>query len=115
MADRTLAQAPVRGVHISAPLSELSIGYHPVGMVAERFVAVVPVTFENDLYYIWDRGDAFREMDTLRADGTSAHMADFGFTTAAYVCEEFALKTRITDRQRRNADKVLQLEVSKIR
>lgn len=115
MADKRLAQAPVRGVHISAPLSDLSIGYHPVGFIAERVHKVVPVNHENDLYYIWDRGDALREMDTLRADGTSAHLADFGFAPAAYVCEEYALKTRLTDRQKGNADKVLNLQLSKIR
>lgn len=115
MADKRLAQAPVRGVHISAPLSDLSIGYHPVGFIAERIHPVVPVNHENDLYYVWDRGDALREMDTLRADGTAAHIADFGYSTAAYVCEEYALKTRVTDRQAANADKVLSLQVSKIR
>lgn len=115
MADRKLAQAPVRGVHISAPLSDLSVGYHPVGFIAERIHPVVPVMHENDLYYVWDRGDALREMDTLRADGSAAHLADFGFSTAAYVCEEYALKTRVTDRQKGNADKVLTLELSKIR
>lgn len=113
--DRTLAQAPVKGVHISAPLSELSIGYHPVGFVAERVAKVVPVNNENDLYYLWDRGDALREIDTLRADGTSARQLDYGFSTAAYVAEEYAAKVRITDRQRKNADSPLQLEVSKIR
>jgi hypothetical protein len=113
--DFKLAQLPVKGVHISAPLSELSLGYHPVGFVAERIAPVVPVNNENDLYYLWDRGDALREIDSLRADGTSARQVDYGFATAAYVCEEYALKTRITDRQRKNADKPLQLEVSKIR
>jgi hypothetical protein len=111
----TLAQQPVRSVHISAPLSALSIGYHPVGFVAERVAPVVSVNNENDLYYVWDRGDALRELETLRADGTSAKMADYGWTTAAYACEEYALKTKITDRQRKNADKPLNLEVAKIR
>ncbi len=115
MADKTLAQQPVRGVHISAPLSALSIGYHPVGYVAERLAPVVPVEHENDLFYIWDRADALRELDSLRADGAEARMADYGWSQAPYVCEEYALKTRITDRQRQNADVSLQLEISKIR
>jgi hypothetical protein len=110
----------VRGVHINAPLSQLSIGYHPTGMVAEQVFPVVPVAHESDYYYVWDKGSAFRVArsdgrGSLRADGAKSNLEDYGATPDLYKAEEWALKTRITDRQRANQDPVLQLEVSKTR
>jgi hypothetical protein len=110
----------VRGVHVNQPLSNLSIGYHPVGMVAEAVFPVVPVRHESDVYYKWDKGQAFRVertdgKSTLRADGTRAKGVNFGASTALYVAEEYALETKITDRERDNADSALQLEISKLR
>lgn len=105
----------VRGVHINAVLTNLSIGYHPSGMIAERVVPVVPVKKESDFYYVWNRGDAFRIPETRRPDGDRANAVDFGFTRDSYLCDEYALETRITDRQRDNADSVLSLELAKTR
>lgn len=110
----------VRGVHINQPLSTLSLGYHPQGMVAEQIFPVVPVKHESDDYYKWDKGQAFRiersdGRGSLRADGTRAKGVNFGATVDQYVAEEWALETKITDRERDNADSPLQLEVSKVR
>lgn len=110
----------VRGVHINQPLSNLSVGYHPSGMVAEQIFNVVPVKHESDDFYKWDKGQAFRVERTdgkgsLRADGTRAKGVNFGATVDQYVAEEYGLETRITDRERDNADSALQLEVSKTR
>src|SRR5258708_2342141 len=110
----------VGNVHVSAPLSVFSIGYHPMGMVGEQVFPVIKVKKENDLYYLWDKPSAFRleradGAGTLRADGTEARMQNFGATLAAYIAKEYALRTRITDRERANADDVLQLEQAKIR
>ena len=110
----------VRGVHINKPLTNLSIGYHPTGMVAEQVYGVVPVTNESDLYYVYDKASAFRlgRSDgnfTKRADGAKSLLEEYGATPDVYQAEEYAMKTRITDRQRANADAALQLEVSKLR
>lgn len=110
----------VRGVHINKPLTNLSLGYHPTGFVAEQIFGVVPVQNESDLYYVWDKVSAFNLGRTdgqfsRRADGARSYMLEFGATPDKYQAEEYALKTRITDRQRANADASLQLEISKIR
>jgi hypothetical protein len=109
-----------RSVHINQALSNISIGYHPMGMVAEQVFPVVPVKHESDDYYVWDKPSAFR-LDrtdgayTLRADGTESRTLSFGATVKGYRCEEYALRTRITDRMRANQDDALQLEVSFVR
>lgn len=116
----TSPQSNVTNLHISGPLSDFALGYHPTGFIAEDLFNVMPVNFENDLYYEWLMDQAFRiersdGYGTLRADGTPAREEDYGALPHAYKAEEFALKTKITDRQRRNADKVLDLERSKTR
>ena len=110
----------VRGEHISAPLSDFSLGYHPLGFVAEQICPVMPVKKRNDLYYKWDKLSAFRlaradGQGTMRADGARANLERFGTTTDGYVAWEYALETEITDEERDNADVPLQLEQSRVR
>ncbi len=117
-------QAPAnmtsRSVHQSIPLTNLSIGYHPTGMIAEKVFSVFKVKKENDNYYKWDKGQAFRVdrtdgYGTLRADRSRPKRRNYGATEAGYVAEEFALETGISDREYSNADSALQLELSKTR
>ena len=120
MANQTSPNFATGNVHVSAPLSQISIGYHPMGMVAEQLLPVIRVAHENDLYYVWDKGQAFRldradGMGSKRADGTEAKTLNFGATLTSYQAYEYALRTRITDRERENADNMLQLETSKVR
>src|SRR5690242_13505005 len=105
----------VNQVHYSRPLETMSIGYRPMGMMAESIFAVCPVKKEADPYYVWDRGGMFRAIDDLRPDGTAAMEADFNFTTDGYHAEEHALRTKVTDRERDNADDPLQLQLTKVR
>ena len=110
----------VGNVHVSAPLTQLSVGYHPMGMIAEQIFPVIRVQHENDLFYTWDFAQAFRlertdGYDDERADGTEARTENYGATLSSYIAKEFARRTTVTDRERANADSVLQLETSKIR
>ena len=110
----------VRSVHVNTLLTEFSIGYHPTGFVAEQVWPVVSVVKESDVYLTWDKGQAFRVersdgYGTLRADGTESRTEDYGGTWSAYKAEEFALRTRVTDRELANQDKAFNLEQSKVR
>lgn len=110
----------VRSAHVNVPLTQFSVGYHPLGMIAEQVFPVVPVSNESDYYYFWDKGQAFRVersdgKGSLRADGTRPKLVNFGATLKTYTAEEFAMETRITDRERANADNALALEQSKVR
>ena len=110
----------VRSAHVNVPLTQFSVGYHPLGMIAEQVFPVVPVSNESDYYYFWDKGQAFRVergdgKGSLRADGTRPKLLNFGATLKTYTAEEFSIETRITDRERANADNALALEQSKVR
>jgi len=73
----------------------------------------VKVVKESDKYYIWSRTDKLRVPNSLRADGAESNEVNFDVSTDSYMCEEYALKGKITDRQKKNADSALNLEVNK--
>lgn len=110
MADNTIAS-----VHINQALTNMSLGYHPMGMIAEQVIGVINVQNETDFYYVWNKGDALRRVDPRRTDGVRANRVDYGYTRDTYSCEEYALEMQITDRVRRNADSALRLELNKTR
>lgn len=115
-----MSKITVRDVHVDQVLTNMSIGYHPHGMVAENIIKPVKVNKESDKYYVWDRPSAFRTHSSdgkfsLRADKTEAKEIDFGLSTATYTAEEYALKILISDREKDNADSVLRLRESKLR
>lgn len=107
----------VGDVHVDAALTNLSVNYDPLSMgyVAEQVARVINVVKESDKYYLWDRPSAFRVPTDLRADGGESNETDTALTTTTYQCEEYALKTKVTDRQVANADNVLNLRANKMR
>lgn len=118
MAGSYSPQSGVQGVHIRRDLGFFSVGYHPVGRVAEQVWPVLSVTNEEDDYWFWDKGQAFNMLrsdgkGSLVADGTPSKELSFGATIKSYKAQQYKLKTKITDRQRRNADSSLRLEQSK--
>lgn len=99
---------------VSAPLTNFSIGYHPKGLVARSVLDVVSVNKEAGEYFVWNRTDAARIPNSLRADGAESATLSFDLdSNGTYRVHEYALKTKITDRQRANADSVLKLEQAK--
>ena len=120
MAGTATPNFTVGGVHVNAPLTQLSLGYHPQGMVAEQVFPVISVAHESDLYYHWDKGESFRVgrsdgTASLRADRTAAKRLNFGATLDSYQAQEYALEDSISDREAANQDTPLQLAASKIR
>lgn len=110
----------VKSVHVNQALTQFTVGYHPMGYVAESVMPCVPVAHESDIYWVWDKGQAFRlertdGYGTEWADGTEPHEENYGATQKAYSTKGYKLRTRITDRERANADQVLNLEMSKVR
>jgi len=97
-------------IHIDKALEKISIAYLPQGFIADQVVPAVPVVKESDKYYIYDFG-INRAEETLRASGTPANRATFNVSTSTYSLEEHALKEIITDRDKDNADKAINLEI----
>lgn len=63
---------------------------------------------------MWNRHDAARIPNSLRANGAESNTLSFSLdTNGTYRVHEYALKTQVTDRDRANADSVLRLEQAK--
>lgn len=97
-------------VHVNRPLTNLSIGYlqDMNDFVANTVFPSVPVPMRSDLYYIYNRGDYFRNNMQKRAPGTPAVSSGYKLATGTYVCEVWAEKKIIDDQIRANSDVPLQ-------
>ena len=100
-------------LHIDAALTNVTIAYNPGGFIADDVAPIVPVGKESDKYYVFDREDSLKTYEDLRADGADANTIDMKLSKDTYFCEEYALRTPITDRVKKNADSVLKLEMRK--
>jgi len=96
-------------VHVDRALTNLAVAYKNGAFVADRILPRVPVKNETDLYWIFGREEYKRER-TIRADGAEANELEWSITTGTYHCLEYALRGKITDRQRKNADAPLTLD-----
>jgi hypothetical protein len=100
-------------VHVDAVMTNVSVLYRNRDYIAEMIAPIVPVLHRSDKYYIFDKGDQFRDTAEYRAPGTAASRHGFGLSTDTYSCEEIAEATILNDKERRNADSVLRLETAK--
>lgn len=99
-------------VHYSSVLTDISVNFTPPDLVARELFVPVSVTHEQDVFPIWDKA-AFDVLDDLRADGTSSNETDRGWVYKPYQAEEHSLHTKLTKRQKDNADDPADLEARK--
>lgn len=103
-------------LHVDTFLTNMAIGYG-VDMkdayVADRACTVVPVEKQSDKYPVWDKGDYFRSEMAKRADGDRSVGSGQRLSDGTYFADVYGLHTKLTDRQRKNAD--IEVEAPKIR
>jgi hypothetical protein len=68
----------------------------------------IPVPNKSDLYFIYNRGDYFRNNMQKRAPGTPAVSSGYKLATGTYIAEVWAIKKIIDDQIRANTDQPLQ-------
>lgn len=97
-------------VHVNRPLTNLSVGYlqDMSDFVAGQVFPQIPVPNKSDVYFVYNRGDFFRDNMQLRAPGTPAAAGGYKLTTKTYVADVWALKKIIDDQIRANSDSPLQ-------
>lgn len=111
-----MAGQPVGSVHVNQVLSNLAIRYAPAldQLIADQVAPYLPVVHESDLYYVFNQGDLYRTAEEdLVADRSEPRVIDFNATTATYQTKRRELAWDISDRERKNADSQLRLEVNK--
>jgi len=103
-----MAKLTPSDVHIDTALSNILIAYKNDDYIADKIFPVVPVKKRSDKYFIFDKGDWFRDEAGLRAPGTIGPQGGFSLTSSTYECKEYSFTTYVEDEVRENADNPLQ-------
>jgi hypothetical protein len=82
--------ATARDYHIDTFLTNILIGYRPVGLIADQIFPVVPVKKQSDVIPIVDRANWLRIDDTKRAPATKAKEGTFSVSSITYFCKNYA-------------------------
>lgn len=105
-----MPQPTLGDVHVNRPLTLMSVGYvqDMKDFVANQVFPSVPVPNKSDLYFVYNRGDFFRNTMQKRAPGTPAAAGGYKLAVQAYVADVWAIKKIIDDQIRANSDSPLQ-------
>jgi hypothetical protein len=100
------AQPAVQDVHVSRPLTNISVAYiqDQSQYSASDIFPVVPVNKKSDQYYIYTRADFLRDEAEERAPATESAGGGYGLSTASYACTTFAYHKDVDDETRANSD-----------
>lgn len=101
-------------VHVAAALNNIAVAYMQStdAYIADKVFAIVPVTHQADKYFIWNKGDFFRDEARPRADGTESAGRGINLTTDSYSAAVYALHQDVGDQTRRNQDPVVDMDVT---
>jgi hypothetical protein len=97
-------------LHIERNLTNYSQRYNNPALINEALFPQVMVQYEADKYVVYDLAH-FRLYETLRADRSRAGEVQWKFSEDSYFAQEHSLKGLVTDRERRNADQPLTLDI----
>lgn len=102
---------PLRAqMHRVAALENISVAFKSEGLIAQQLCPSVPVVHEDDVYFVYSR-DSLILPETARANGAESQRASWSISTSSYHLEEHALKDLVTDRDRKNADPAIKLDI----
>ncbi len=98
-------EARMGTVHQNAALETFAAGYKNSEFVlGEKVFRKIPVKFQSDNYYIYDKGARFR--NEVRKVGPRGKVPRIGFTysTGIYIADDKEIAVEIPEKIRRNAD-----------
>ena len=91
-------------VHLDRMLTNFSVGITNNELIGERLIPSIPVAKQSDLYYRFNH-ESWKPMSDIRAPATeAAEIPGLTFARNPYYCHEHALRTRVSDEERANAD-----------
>lgn len=105
---------PIAGsVHVDSALTNISVAFlqNASNFIANRVFPNVPVTYQSDRYFVYDRGMFNRNEAEVRAP--AAQSAGVGYTvdnTPTYFARVFAVHHDVADQVRANADPAIDPE-----
>lgn len=97
-------------MHVNAPLTNVAVAYENTEFIGDKiFPNDLAVAKESDLITVFD--EARRIESSVRANGAEANQVKYGVNQEPYALVAHALKDIITDRDRKNADSVIALDI----
>lgn len=95
------------GTHINRALTNVSVAYMQDQnmFIADKVFPIIPVKKQSDVYFIYNRGDWFRDEMTDRAAGSESAGTEYGVESSTpYYCKKKSLHYDITEEERANSD-----------
>lgn len=101
-------------VHIAAALTMIATAYiqDETSYVADKIFPNVPVNHQADKYFIFRKGDFFRDQAQKRADATESAGGGFNLDQGSYSADVWAFHKDVGDQVRRNADPSVDIDVA---
>lgn len=109
---KRFAGATGRDLHIDVPLTGLTIGYLPQGLIAPLIYPVVSVDKETGVYYTWPKAETLRLYDAFRGRGRESNRISFDVSSDGYAVKNFSLAMDIPLEDIANADAALNIQAS---
>lgn len=99
-------QPTLSAEHVNRPLTTISQAYlaQSTDYIADKIFPVVPVMKQSDLYYIYNKGDWYRNVAQYRAPATESAGGGYNLSTGSYFAPVTALHVDIDPQIRANAD-----------
>ena len=101
-------------VHINTALTNIALAYKNAKYIGMDVFPKVPVNHKSDYYYIFTKGDWFRDEAGLVAPGAKAPEGGYTVSSATYTCEVYGWTTPVYDQVKANADSVFRLEAEAV-
>ncbi|NBO54041.1 MAG: hypothetical protein EBU84_05490 [Actinobacteria bacterium] len=101
-----MAQPTSGDVHVDAILTNISVAYiqEQNAYVASKIFPTIPVEKQSDKYFVYTKGDWFRDEAQLRAPSTESAGSGYSLSTATYSAAVYAFHKDVDDQVRANAD-----------
>lgn len=109
-----MPQPLASAVHIDAALTNIATAFiqDNNSYIADKVFPIVPVEHKSNKYFIYRRGDWFRDEAQLRADATESAGSGYNLDTGSYLAEEWSLHQDIGEQMRSNADPAVDPDVA---
>lgn len=96
--------------HIDKALTNISVAYmqDENSFIADKVFPRIPVKKQSDVYFVYNKGDFFRDEARVRAGASESVGGDYGVEAAdPYYCRVHAFHKDVTEQDRANYDEPL--------
>ena len=107
-----MAQPTSSDVHVDAILTNISVAYiqDQKAYIANQVFPTIPVEKQSDKYFLYSKGDWFRDEAQKRAPATESVGSGYSLSTSTYSADVYAFHKDVDDQVRANADSPLNVD-----